>query len=170
MNQTAYATLCNEPNLRYFFNYVISIIQNCRSCLKVNLVFGPVNIRQYWVMVATDIKHYKIHVFHSMSNYNDQTIVDGVLQTIAHVIPSLIIMVGLDTSPTRFHYSLWLVNKIEDVFQYRKLLDCAIVRAKVVEYLVCNSLKDCLNKKNMKLFRQQYVAKLWANKYIFMVD
>ena len=81
------------------------------------------------------------------------------------VIPSVMIVVGLDISSTQFNYGLWPVNMSEKVLKYGKSLDYAILCAKFIECLICNSPKDCLNQKNMKLFSQQYVAELWMNKY-----
>ena len=53
------------------------------------------------------------------------------------------------------------------MLQWGKSLDCGIFSCKFLEYLVTNTNRDSLNLNNMPVFRKQYVAELWANKFLW---
>ncbi|KAL0548556.1 hypothetical protein IC582_013010 [Cucumis melo] len=108
-----------------------------------------------------------IYVFDSMSNYVEQKLVDQALQMPLRCITSLAIAIGVNLHSERFTYSLWPIRKSKTTLQKGCSLDCGIFYSKFIECLVTEADLGCLTVPNMKLFRQQYVLELWANKYFW---
>ncbi|KAL0551965.1 hypothetical protein IC582_011058 [Cucumis melo] len=107
----------------------------------------------------------KIYVFNSMPNYVEQKLVDEALQMPARCIASLAIVIGVNLHSDHFTYGSWPIRRSKATLQKGRSLDCGIFCSKFVECLVTGSDLGCLTVPNMKLFRQQYVLELWANKY-----
>ncbi|KAL0556054.1 hypothetical protein IC582_004559 [Cucumis melo] len=109
----------------------------------------------------------KIYVFDSMPNYVEQKLIDQALQMPVRCIASLAIAIGVNLHSERFKYSPWSVRRLKTTLQKWRLLDCGIFCSKFIECLVTEAKHGCLTVQNMKLFRQQYVLELWANKYFW---
>ncbi|KAL0544044.1 hypothetical protein IC582_019155 [Cucumis melo] len=109
----------------------------------------------------------KIYVFDSMPKYVEQKFVDAALEMPARCIPSLAIAIGKNVHSKRFKYGPWKVVRSSTTLQKGRSLDCGTFCAKFIECLVTNADHDCLTMDNMKLFRQQYVLELWANKFFW---
>ncbi|KAA0034997.1 Ulp1-like peptidase [Cucumis melo var. makuwa] len=135
---TAHLTIWTEKDVEYYFNTVVADMRKC-----------------------------KIYVFDSMPNYVEQKLVDEALQMPARCIPSLAIAIGVNLHSDHFTYGPWPICRSKATLQKGRSLDCGIFCSKFVECLVTGSDLGCLTVPNMKLFRQQYVLKLWANKYFF---
>ncbi|KAA0040898.1 Ulp1-like peptidase [Cucumis melo var. makuwa] len=128
-------------------------------------VITCINIKEHWLAIAADMRKCKIYVFDSMPNYVEQKLVDEALQMPARCIPSLAIAIGVNLHSDHFTYGTWLIRRSKATLQKGRSLDCGIFCSKFVECLVTGSDLGCLTVPNMKLFRQQYVLELWANKY-----
>ncbi|KAL0556290.1 hypothetical protein IC582_004802 [Cucumis melo] len=109
----------------------------------------------------------KIYVFDSMANYVEKKFVDEALEMPARCIPLLAIVIGMNLYSKRFKYSPWPVVRSNTTLQKGRSLDCDIFCSKFIECPVTNADHDCLTVENMKLFRQQYVLELWADKYFW---
>ncbi|KAL0537687.1 hypothetical protein IC582_026672 [Cucumis melo] len=109
----------------------------------------------------------KIYMYDLMPNYVEKKLVDQALEMPARCIASLAIAIGVDPHSKRFNYGPWPVLRSTTTLQKGHSLDCSIFCSKFIECLLTNADHDCLIVKNMKLFRQQYVLKLWANKYFW---
>ena len=110
------------------------------------------------MVVATDMKKWKIYVFDSMPNYVEQKLVDEVVAIPTQCIPSLAIAIGIPVQRKCFKYDPWPVVRSNTILQKGGLLDCGIFCAKFVECLVTNADHDGQNMDNMKLFRHQYIV------------
>ncbi|KAL0546264.1 hypothetical protein IC582_016170 [Cucumis melo] len=113
------------------------------------------------------MRKYKIYMFDSMPNYVDKKLVDQALEIPARCIASLTIAIGVDLHSKRFKYGPRPVLRSITTLQRGRSLDCGIFCSKFIECLLTNADHDCQTVKNMKLFRQQYVLELWANKYFW---
>ncbi|KAL0546532.1 hypothetical protein IC582_016443 [Cucumis melo] len=107
----------------------------------------------------------KIYVFDSMPNYVEQKLVDEALQMPARCIASLEIAIGVNLHSDHLTYGPWPIHRSKATLQKGRSLDCGIFCSKFAECIVTDSDIGCLTVPNMKLFRQQYVLELWANKY-----
>ena len=134
---------------------------------EVDFVFGPININEHWLMAAIDLWKSTIFVFNSMLDYIRADIVNPRLQLLSGAIPSILIAGGFDTNLPNFKYRPWEVKRSRTTLQWGKSLDCGIFSCKFLEYLVTNINRDSLNLNNMHVFRKQYVAELWANKFLW---
>ncbi|KAL0544868.1 hypothetical protein IC582_019998 [Cucumis melo] len=94
-------------------------------------------------------------------------LVDEALQMPARCIASLAIAIGVNLHSNHFTYDPWPIRRSKATLQKGCSLDCRIFCSKFVECLVTGSDPGCLTVPNMKLFRQQYVLELWANKYFW---
>ncbi|KAA0032136.1 MuDRA-like transposase [Cucumis melo var. makuwa] len=145
-------------------------LHKCGRCKQVgwgdvNYVISCINIKEHWLAIAADMRKCKIYVFDSMPNYVEQKLVDEALQMPARCIPSLAIAIGVNLHSDHFTYGPWPICRSKVTLQKGRSLDCGIFCSKFVECLVTGSDLGCLTVPNMKLFRQQYVLELWANKY-----
>ncbi|KAL0534971.1 hypothetical protein IC582_029277 [Cucumis melo] len=122
-------------------------------------------LKEHWLAIAADMRKCRIYVFDSMPNYVEQKLVDEALQMPARCIASLAIAIGVNLHSDRFTYGPWPIRRSKATLQKGRSLDCGIFCTKFVECLVTASDLGCLTVPNMKLFRQQYVLELWANKY-----
>ncbi|KAL4037009.1 hypothetical protein IC575_000592 [Cucumis melo] len=147
-----------EKDLEYYFN---------TGWGDVNYVIGCINIKEHWLAIAADMRKCKIYVFESMPNYVEQKLVGQALQMLARCIASLVIAIGVNLHSKQFTYSPWLVHRSKTTLQKGRLQDCGIFCSKFIECLVTEANLGCLIVPNMKLFRQQYVLELWANKYFW---
>ncbi|KAL4012057.1 hypothetical protein IC575_029132 [Cucumis melo] len=120
-------------------------------------------LKEHWLAIAADMRKCRIYVFDSMPNYVEQKLVDEALQMPARCIASLAIAIGVNLHSDRFTYGPGQCDR-RPHYEGRSL-DCGIFGTKFVECLVTASDLGCLTVPNMKLFRQQYVLELWANKY-----
>jgi len=134
---------------------------------EVDYVFGPININEHWLMAAIDLRESTIFVFDSMPDYIRADVVNPRLQLLSGAIPSILIAAGFDTNIPNFKYRPWDVKRSKTTLQWGKSLDCGIFSCKFLEYLVTNTNRDSLNLNNMPVFRKQYVAELWADKFLW---
>ncbi|KAL0534291.1 hypothetical protein IC582_028580 [Cucumis melo] len=109
----------------------------------------------------------KIYVFDSKPNYVEKKLVDQAFEMPTRCIDSLTIAIGVDLHSKRFKYGPWQVLRLNTTLQKGRSLDCGIFCSKFIEFLITNADHDCLTVENMKLFKQQYVLELWANKYFW---
>ncbi|XP_038876530.1 uncharacterized protein LOC120068961 [Benincasa hispida] len=123
--------LDHEAHLRFwvdfhfFIDYVLGQYEEYKPAwTDVDFIFGPINIKQYWLMLATDLERYTIFVFNSMSNYISGDILDGRLKLVARAMPSMLISVGFDIQHETFKYGQWEVKKSKLTLQEGKSLDC----------------------------------------------
>ncbi|TYK26696.1 Ulp1-like peptidase [Cucumis melo var. makuwa] len=158
---TTHLNLWAEKNLEYYFNTAVGDFQEKPGWGNVNYMIGCINIKEHWLTIAANMKKCKIYEFDSMPDYVEQKLVDQALQMPTRCIASLVIAIGVDLHAEKFKYGPWPVLRSTKTLQRGRSLDCGI--------FCCNLLThadhDCLTVKNMKLFRQQYVLELWANKY-----
>ncbi|KAA0048578.1 hypothetical protein E5676_scaffold236G00110 [Cucumis melo var. makuwa] len=49
--------IMDQSDLRYFFDYALGVIKDCRLLFEVYWLMGLVNMKQHWLIVAADIKH-----------------------------------------------------------------------------------------------------------------
>ncbi|KAA0062912.1 Ulp1-like peptidase [Cucumis melo var. makuwa] len=133
----------------------------------VNYVISCINIKEHWLAIAADMRKCKIYVFDSMQNYVEQKLVDEARQMPARCIASLVIAIGVNLHSYHFTYGHWPVRRSNATLQKGRSLDCGIFCSKFIECLVTGNDLGCLTVPNMKLFRQQYVLELWANKYFW---
>ncbi|KAA0047749.1 Ulp1-like peptidase [Cucumis melo var. makuwa] len=73
----------------------------------VNYVIDCINIKEYWLAVAADMRKCKMYVFDSMPNYVDKKLVDQALEMPARCIASLAIAIGVDLHSKQFRYGPW---------------------------------------------------------------
>ncbi|KAA0066049.1 Ulp1-like peptidase [Cucumis melo var. makuwa] len=119
------------------------------------------DVEYYFNTAVVDMRKCKVYVFDSMPNYVE----DEALQMSARCIASLAIAIGVNLHSDHFTYGPWPIRRSKATLQKGRSLDCGIFCSKFVECLVTGSDLGCLTVPNMKLFRQQYVLELWANKY-----
>ncbi|KAA0061153.1 Ulp1-like peptidase [Cucumis melo var. makuwa] len=162
---TAHLTIWTEKDMEYYFNSVVGDYNHMPGWGDVNYVIICINIKEHWLAIAADMRKCRIYVFDSMPNYVEQKLVDEALQMPARYIPSLAIAIGVNLHSNHFTYGPWPIRRSKATLQKGRSLDCGIFCAKFVECLVTASDLGCLTVPNMKLFRQQYVLELWANKY-----
>ncbi|KAA0037833.1 Ulp1-like peptidase [Cucumis melo var. makuwa] len=162
---TAYLTIWTEKDVEYYFNTAVGDYNHIPGWGDVNYVITCINIKEHWLAIAADMRKCRIYMFDSMPNYVEQKLVDEALQMPARCIPSLAIAIGVNLHSDHFTYGPWPIHKLKATLQKESSLDCGIFCAKFVECLVTASDLGCLTVPNMKLFRQQYVLELWANKY-----
>ncbi|KAA0059222.1 Ulp1-like peptidase [Cucumis melo var. makuwa] len=155
---TAHLNIWAEKDLEYYFNTWWG---------DVNYVIGCINIKEHWLAIAADMRKCKIYVFDSMPNYVEQKLVGQALQMPARCIASLVIAIGVNLHSEQFTYIPWLVHRSKTTLQKGRLQDCGIFCSKFIECFVTEANLGCLIVPNMKLFRQQYVLELWANKYFW---
>ncbi|KAA0056075.1 Ulp1-like peptidase [Cucumis melo var. makuwa] len=164
---TSHLTIWTEKDVEYYFNTAVGDYNHIPGWGDVNYVITCINIKEHWLAIAADMRKCRIYVFDSMPNYVEQKIVDEALQMPARCIPSLAIVIGVNLHSDHFTYGPWPIRRSKATLQKGRLLDCGIFCAKFVECLVTASDLGCLIVPNMKLFRQQYVLELWANKYFY---
>ncbi|XP_050944297.1 uncharacterized protein LOC127150500 isoform X2 [Cucumis melo] len=162
---TAHLTIWTEKDVEHYFNTAVGDYNDIPGWGDVNYVITCINIKEHWLAIAADIRKCRIYVFDSMPNYVEQKLVDEALQMPARCIASLAIAIGVNLHSDRFTYGPWPIRRSKATLQKGRSLDCGIFCAKFVECLVTASDLGCLTVPNMKLFRQQYVLELWANKY-----
>jgi len=162
---TAHLTIWTEKDVEYYFNTAVGDYNDIPGWGDVNYVITCINIKEHWLAIAADMRKCKIYVFDSMPNYVEQKLVDEALQMPARCIASLAIAIGVNLHSDRFTYGPWPIRRSKATLQKGRSLDCGIFCTKFVECLVTASDLGCLTVPNMKLFRQQYVLELWANKY-----
>ncbi|KAA0044250.1 Ulp1-like peptidase [Cucumis melo var. makuwa] len=162
---TAHLSIWTEKDVEYYFNTAVGDYIDIPGWGDVNYVITCINIKEHWLAIAADMRKCRIYVFDSMPNYVEQKLVDEALQMPARCIPSLAIAIGVNLHSDHFTYGPWPVRRSNATLQKGRSLDCGIFCAKFVECLVTASDHGCLTVPNMKLFRQQYVLELWANKY-----
>ncbi|KAL4021357.1 hypothetical protein IC575_020152 [Cucumis melo] len=162
---TAHLTIWTEKDVEYYFNTAVGDYNGIPGWGDVNYVITCINIKEHWLAIAADMRKCRIYVFDSMPNYVEQKLVDEALQMPARCIASLAIAIGVNLHSDRFTYGPWPIRRSKATLQKGRSLDCGIFCAKFVECLVTASDLGCLTVPNMKLFRQQYVLELWANKY-----
>ncbi|KAA0033563.1 Ulp1-like peptidase [Cucumis melo var. makuwa] len=162
---TAHLTIWTEKDVEYYFNTAVGDYNHIPGWGDVNYVITCINIKEHWLAIAADMRKCRIYVFDSMPNYVEQKLVDEALQMPARCIPSLAIAIGVNLHSDHFTYGPWPIRRSKATLQKGRSLDCGIFCAKFVECLVTASDLGCLTVPNMKLFRQQYVLELWANKY-----
>ncbi|XP_038902369.1 uncharacterized protein LOC120089004 [Benincasa hispida] len=104
--------------------------------MDVDFVFGPINIKQHWLMLAIDLERCTIFVFDSMPNYIGSDILDGYLKLVARAIPLMLISVGFDKQHKTVKYGQWEVKRSKVTLQEGKSLDCGTFCAKFVENCV----------------------------------
>ncbi|KAA0041688.1 Ulp1-like peptidase [Cucumis melo var. makuwa] len=165
IDPTAHLTIWTEKDVEYYFNTAVGDYNHIRGWGDVNYVITCINIKEHWLAIAADMRKCRIYVFDSMPNYVEQKLVDEALQMPARCIPSLAIAIGVNLHSDHFTYGPWPIRRSKATLQKGRSLDCGIFCAKFVECLVTASDLGCLTVPNMKLFRQQYVLELWANKY-----
>ncbi|KAL4014327.1 hypothetical protein IC575_026529 [Cucumis melo] len=162
---TAHLTIWTEKDVEYYFNTSVGDYNHIPGWGDVNYVITYINIKEHWLAIAADMRKCRIYVFDSMPTYVEQKLVDEALQMPARCIPSLAIAIGVNLHSDHFTYGPWPIRRSKATLQKGRPLDCGIFCAKFVECLVTASDLGCLTVPNMKLFRQQYVLELWANKY-----
>ncbi|KAL0543899.1 hypothetical protein IC582_019004 [Cucumis melo] len=162
---TAHLSIWTEKDVEYYFNTAVSDYNDIPGWGDVNYVITCINIKEHWLAIAADMRKCRIYVFDSMPNYVEQKLVDEALQMPARCIPSLAIAIGVNLHSDHFTYGPWPIHRSKATLQKGRSLDCGIFCAKFVECLVTASDLGCLTVPNTKLFRQQYVLELWANKY-----
>ncbi|KAL0556709.1 hypothetical protein IC582_005224 [Cucumis melo] len=162
---TAHLTIWTEKDVEYYFDTAISDYDQIPGWRDVNYVISCINIKEHLLAIAADMRKCKIYVFDSMPNYVEQKLVDEALQMPARCIPLLAIAIGVNLHSDNFTYGPWPICRSKATLQKGHSLDCGIFCSKFVECLVIGSDLGCLTVPNMKLFRQQYVLELWANKY-----
>ncbi|KAA0056329.1 Ulp1-like peptidase [Cucumis melo var. makuwa] len=162
---TAHLTIWTEKDVEYYFNTAVGDYNHIPGWEDVNYVITCINIKEHWLAIAADMRKCRIYVFDSMPNYVEQKLVDEALQMPARCIPSLAIAIGVNLHSDHFTYGPWPIRRSKATLQKGRSLDCGIFYAKFVECLVTASDLGCLIVPNTKLFRQQYVLELWANKY-----
>ncbi|KAA0045025.1 MuDRA-like transposase [Cucumis melo var. makuwa] len=164
---TAHLTIWTEKDVEYYFNTAVGDYDQIPGWGDVNYVISCINIKEYWLAIAADMRKCKIYVFDSMPNYVEQKLVDEALQMPTRCIASLVIAIGVNLHSDHFTYGSWPIRRSKATLQKGHSLDCEIFCSKFVECLVTGSDLGCLTVPNMKLFRQQYVLELWANKYFW---
>ncbi|KAL4028707.1 hypothetical protein IC575_011917 [Cucumis melo] len=164
---TTHLTIWTEKDVEYYFNIVVGDYDQIPGWGDVNYVICCINIKEHWLAIAADMRKCKIYVFDSMPNYVEQKLVDEALQMPARCIASLAIVIGVNLHSDHFIYGPWPIRRSKATLQKERSLDCGIFCSKFVECLVTGSDLGCLTVPNMKLFRQQYVLELWANKYFW---
>ena len=137
-----------------YFTSAIGAIQDKVEWANVNYVIGYINIKEHWLVIATDMKKCKIYVFDSMPKYVEQKLVDAAIAIPTRCIPSLAIVIGLHAQRKYFRYDPWPVVRLNTTLKKGHSLDCEIFYAKFVECLATNADHNCLIMDNMKLFRQ----------------
>nr|AAS91799.1 Ulp1-like peptidase [Cucumis melo]AAU04775.1 Ulp1 peptidase-like [Cucumis melo] len=162
---TAHLSIWTEKDVEYYFNTAVGDYNDIPGWGDVNYVITCINIKEHWLAIAADMRKCRIYVFDSMPNYVEQKLVDEALQMPARCIASLAIAIGVNLHSDRFTYGPWPIRRSKATLQKGRSLDCGIFCTKFVECLVTASDLGCLTVPNMKLFRQQYVLELWANKY-----
>ncbi|KAL0560781.1 hypothetical protein IC582_001194 [Cucumis melo] len=162
---TTHLTIWTEKDVEYYFNTAVGDYDQIPGWGDVNYVISCINIKEHWLAIAADMRKCKIYVFDSMPNYDEQKLVDEALQMPARCIVSLAIAIGVNLHSDHFTYGPWPIRRSKATLQKGRSLDCGILCSKFVECLVTGSDLGCLTVPNMKLFRQQYVLELWANKY-----
>ncbi|KAA0051247.1 MuDRA-like transposase [Cucumis melo var. makuwa] len=162
---TTHLTIWTEKDVEYYFNTSVGDYNHIPGWGDVNYVITCINIKEHWLAIPADMRKCRIYVFDSMPNYVEQKLVDEALQMPARCIPSLAIAIGVNLNSDHFTYGPWPIRRSKATLQKGRSLDCGIFCAKFVECLVTASDLGCLTVPNMKLFRQQYVLELWANKY-----
>ncbi|KAL0534239.1 hypothetical protein IC582_028527 [Cucumis melo] len=165
IDPTTHLTIWTEKDVEYYFNTTVGDYDQIPGWGDVNYVISCINIKEHWLVIATDMRKCKIYVFDSMPNYVEQKLVDETLQMPARCITSLAIAIGVNLHSDHFTYGPWPIRISKATLQKGHSLDCGIFCSKFVECLVTGSDLGCLTVPNMKLFRQQYVLELWANKY-----
>ncbi|KAL0557179.1 hypothetical protein IC582_005697 [Cucumis melo] len=162
---TAHLSIWTEKDVEYYFNTAVGDYNDIPGWGNVNYVITCINIKEHWLAIAADMRKCRIYVFDLMPNYVEQKLVDEALQMPARCIPSLAIAIGVNLHSDHFTYGPWPIRRSKATLQKGRSLDCGIFCAKFVECLVTASDLGCLTVPNIKLFRQQYVLELWANKY-----
>ncbi|KAL0546586.1 hypothetical protein IC582_016497 [Cucumis melo] len=162
---TTHLTIWTEKDVEYYFNTAVGDYDQIPGWRDVNYVISCINIKEHWLAIAADMRKCKIYVFDSMPNYVEQKLVDEALQMPARCIASLAIAIRVNLHSDHFTYGPWPIHRSKATLQKGRSLDCGIFCSKFVECLVTGSDLGCLTVPNMKLFRQQYVLELWANKY-----
>ncbi|KAL0534197.1 hypothetical protein IC582_028485 [Cucumis melo] len=166
-HNNTHLALWTEPDLDYYFNSAVSDFHDKEGWGDVNYVIDCINIKEHWLVVAANMKKCKIYVFDSILKYIKQKLVDATLEMLARYIPSLTIAIGIHVHSKRFKYGHWVVVRSNTTLQKGCSLDCRIFCIKFIECLITNADHDCLTIDNMKLFRQQYVLELCANKFFW---
>ncbi|KAL0552229.1 hypothetical protein IC582_011335 [Cucumis melo] len=164
---TTHLTIWTEKDVEYYFNIAIGDYDQIPGWGDVNYVISCINIKEHWLAIAAYMRKCKIYVFDSMPNYVEQKLVDEALQMPARCIASLAIVIGVNVHSDHFTYGPWPIRRSKATLQKGRSLDCGIFCSKFIECLVTGSDLGCLTVPNMKLFRQQYVLELWANKYFW---
>ncbi|KAA0037751.1 Ulp1-like peptidase [Cucumis melo var. makuwa] len=165
---TTHLTIWTEKDVEeYYFNTAVGDYDQISGWGDVNYVISCINIKEHWLAIAADMRKCKIYVFDSMPNYVEQKLVDEAFQMPARCIASLAIAIGVNLHSNHFIYGPWPIRRSKATLQKGRSLDCRIFCFKFVECLVTGSDPGCLTVPNMKLFRQQYVLELWANKYFW---
>ncbi|KAL4037211.1 hypothetical protein IC575_000799 [Cucumis melo] len=162
---TTHLTIWTEKDVEYYFDTAVGDYDQIPGWGDVNYVISCINIKEHWLAIAADMRKCKIYVFDSMPNYVEQKLVDEALQMPARCIPSLAIAIEVNLHSDNFTYGPWPIYRSKATIQKGHSLNCGIFCSKFVECLVTGSDLGCLTVPNMKLFRQQYVLELWANKY-----
>ncbi|KAL4021789.1 hypothetical protein IC575_020606 [Cucumis melo] len=162
---TAHLTIWTEKDVEYYFNTAVGDYDQILGWGDVNYVISCINIKEHWLAIVADMRKCKIYVFDLMPNYVEQKLVDEALQMPARCIASLAIAIGVNLHSDHFTYGPWPIRRSKATLQKGRSLDCGIFCSKFVECIVTGSDIGCLTVPNMKLFRQQYVLELWANKY-----
>ncbi|KAA0060268.1 Ulp1-like peptidase [Cucumis melo var. makuwa] len=162
---TTHLTIWTEKDVEYYFNTAVGDYEHITGWEDVNYMISCINIKEHCLAIAADLRKCKIYVFDSMPNYVEQKLVDEALQMPARCISSLTIAIGVNLHSDHFTYGPWPIRRSKATLQKGRSLDCGIFCSKFVECLVTGSDLGCLTVSNMKLFRQQYVLELWANKY-----
>ncbi|KAL0549752.1 hypothetical protein IC582_014240 [Cucumis melo] len=162
---TAHLTIWTEKDVEYYFNKAVGDYDQIPGWGDVNYVISCINIKEHWLAIVADMRKCKIYVFDSIPNYVEQKLVDEALQIPARCIASLAIAIGVNLHSDHFTYGPWPIRRSKATLQKGRSLDCGIFCSKFVECIVTGSDIGCLTVPNMKLFRQQYVLELWANKY-----
>ncbi|KAL0560335.1 hypothetical protein IC582_000736 [Cucumis melo] len=153
-----------EEYLVYYFNTPVDDFQDKPGWGDVNYVIDCINIKEHWLAIAADMRKCKIYVFDSMPIYVEKKLVDQALEMPTRCIASLTIAIGVNLHSKRFKYSPWPVRRSNTTLQKGRSLNCGIFCSKFIDCLVTNADHGCLTVQNMKLFRQEYVLELWANK------
>ncbi|KAL0544024.1 hypothetical protein IC582_019135 [Cucumis melo] len=164
---TIHLELWIESYLKYYFNTTLSDFKDKEGWGDMNYVIGCINIKEHWLSIAADMRKCKIYVFGSMPKYVDKKLVDEAIEMLARCIPSLAIAIGMNVHSKYFKYSPCSVVRSNTTLQKGHSLDCGIFCAKFIKCLVTNANHDCLIVENVKLFKQQYIRKLWTNKYFW---
>ncbi|KAA0038330.1 Ulp1-like peptidase [Cucumis melo var. makuwa] len=162
---TVHLTIWTEKDVEYYFNTVVGDYDQISGLGDVNYVISCINIKEHWLAILADMRKCKIYVFDSMPNYVEQKLVDEALEMPARCIASLAITIGVNLHSDHFTYGPWPIRRSKATLQKGHSLECGIFCSKFVECIVTGSDIGYLTVPNMKLFRQQYVLELWANKY-----